>query len=206
LRNWETSRAHAISQFQVQALDPARLLMTLGANPSQLDHTHGNTPLHWAILSRNTLCIATLMFKGKACLEIPNLRGDTPLKMLQQHLGSPWLGDKINERVKELTQQQNHSKRGRRCLLRLTNDKRLRFWTMVGLPFLFFYATGQILSVGTYFIIKVFVIACLYAVATTIGRWMFDEQLLTLLPLSIYLATKVINQSLLNFLAMKLFF
>lgn len=111
--------------------------------------------------------------------------------MLQQHLGSVWLGDKINEKVKELTQQQNHAKRGRRCMLRLTSDKRLRFWTMVSLPFLFFYATGQLISINTFFIIKIFLIGCLYAVASTIGRWMFDEQLLTLLPLSIYLATKV---------------
>lgn len=165
--------------------------MTLGANPSLLDHTHGNSPLHWAILARNTICISTLMFKAKASMDIPNLRGDTPLKMLQQHVGSAWLGDKITERVKDLMQQQNHSKRGRRCLLRLTNDKRLRFWTMVGLPFLFFYATGQIISINTLFIIRIFLVGCLYAVASTIGRWMFDDQLLTLLPLSIYLATKI---------------
>lgn len=129
--------------------------------------------------------------QGKASLDIPNLRGDTPLKMLQQFVGSAWLGDKISERVKDLTQQQNHAKRGRRCLLRLKSDKRLHFWTMVALPFLFFYATGQIISINTYFIIKVFFIGCLYAVASTIGRWIFDDQLLTLLPLSIYLATKV---------------
>ena len=165
--------------------------MTLGANPSLLDHTHGNSPLHWAILARNTVCISTLIFKAKASMDIPNLRGDTPLKMLQQHVGSPWLGEKITERIKDLTQQQNHAKRGRRCLLRLTSDKRLRFWTMVGLPFLFFYATGQIISIDTLFIIRVFMIACLYASASMVGRWMFDEKLLTLLPLSIYIATKL---------------
>lgn len=124
-------------------------------------------------------------------MDIQNLRGDTPLKMLQQHVGAPWLGQKITERVKDLTQQQNHAKRGRRCLLRLTSDKRLRFWTMVGLPFFFFYATGQIISIDTLFIIRLFIVACLYAVASTIGRWMFDEKLLTLLPLSIYIATKL---------------
>lgn len=31
--------------WKVQALDPVRLLMTLGASPSSFDHTHGNTPL-----------------------------------------------------------------------------------------------------------------------------------------------------------------
>lgn len=118
--------------------------------------------------------------------------------MLQQHLGSVWLGDKINEKVKELTQQQNHAKRGRRCLL-LTSDKRLRFWTMAGLPFLFFYATGQIISINTYFVIKILLVGVLYLIASTIGRWMFDDQLLTLLPLSIYLATKVSHRFTKNF-------
>lgn len=179
------------SAWKVQALDPVRLLMTLGANPSLADHTQGNTPLHWSILSRNTVCISTLIFKGKASLDIPNLRGETPLKMLQQHLGAAWLGDKITEKVKDLTKQQNHAKKGRRFMLTLKSDKRLHFWTMIALPFIFFYATGQIISLNTYFFIKIFLVGCLYAIASTIGRWMFDDQLLTLLPLSIYLATKV---------------
>lgn len=34
-------------------------------------------------------------------------------------------------------------------------------------------------------------VGCLYGIASTIGRWMFDDKLLTLLPLSIYLATKI---------------
>jgi palmitoyltransferase ZDHHC13/17 len=34
-------------------------------------------------------------------------------------------------------------------------------------------------------------LGCLYAIASTIGRWMFDDKLLTLLPLSIYMATKI---------------
>lgn len=49
--------------WKVQALDPVRLLMTLGASASSYDHTHGNTPLHWSILARNTVCISTLIFK-----------------------------------------------------------------------------------------------------------------------------------------------
>lgn len=49
--------------WKVSALDPVRLLLTLGANSSLLDHTHGNTALHWAILARNTVAIATLVLK-----------------------------------------------------------------------------------------------------------------------------------------------
>lgn len=175
----------------MQALDPVRLLLTLGANPNLQDSTHGNTALHWAILARNTIAIATLVLKDKSSMDIPNMRGDTPLKMLQSHIGSVWISEKVTDRVKELTQQQCNLKRGRRFLVRLSMDKRLRWWTMVALPFIFFYVTGMIASIDTYFIIKLFLCACLYAVATTVGRVMFDDHLLTLLPLSIYLATKL---------------
>lgn len=49
--------------WKVPALDPVRLLITLGANPSSVDHTHGNTPLHWAIMARNFTAITTLILK-----------------------------------------------------------------------------------------------------------------------------------------------
>lgn len=165
--------------------------MTLGANPNLMDSTHGNTALHWAILARNTIAINTLVLKEKSSMDIPNMRGDTPLKMLQAHIGSVWISDKVLDKVKELTQQQSNLKRGRRCLVRLSMDKRLRWWTMVSLPFIFFYITGMIISIDTYFIIKLFLCGLLYAIASTVGRIMFDDHLLTLLPLSIYLATKL---------------
>lgn len=49
--------------WKVSALDPVRLLLTLGANPSLADNTHGNTALHWAVLARNPIAITTLIFK-----------------------------------------------------------------------------------------------------------------------------------------------
>lgn len=124
-------------------------------------------------------------------MDIPNLRGDSPLKMLQSHIGAVWLTEKVNDKVKELTQQQSGLKRGRRWLVRLSMDKRLRWWTMVALPFLFFYIIGLIISIETFFVIKFFLCGCLYAIASTVGRFLFDDHLLTLLPLSIYLATKL---------------
>lgn len=49
--------------LQITALDPTRLLLTLGASPGLADSTHGNTALHWAILARNTLAINTLVLQ-----------------------------------------------------------------------------------------------------------------------------------------------
>jgi len=88
-----------------------RLLLTLGANPAMVDYTHGNTALHWAILARNATAISTLVLKSKASLDVPNLRGETPLSMLESQTGAIWIGAKVMDRVKEaaLTSQQRRS-------------------------------------------------------------------------------------------------
>ncbi|XP_065079483.1 palmitoyltransferase Hip14 isoform X2 [Ochlerotatus camptorhynchus] len=172
--------------WKVCALDPVRLLLTLGANPSLADHTHGNTALHWAILARNATAVSTLIMKGKASLEVPNLRGDTPLTMLQPHLGSIWIGSKVSEKVRDLTQQSQR----RNLIVRFTLDKRFRWWSMIATPFLVFYLAGLIFCAETLIIIKIFLLGCLYALSHTIGQTLFDETLMALLPLSVYMATK----------------
>lgn len=54
--------------WKVSAVDPARLLLTLGASPRPADRSHGNTALHWAILARNTTAISTLILYVSLCL------------------------------------------------------------------------------------------------------------------------------------------
>lgn len=105
--------------WKISAIDPVRLLLTLGANPSVVDHTHGNTALHWAILARNATAISTLIFKGKSVLDIANLRGDTPLTMLQMQAGSIWIGQKVVERIVEM----NQSTQKRNVCVRIHTDK-----------------------------------------------------------------------------------
>uniref|UniRef100_A0A1L8DY41 Palmitoyltransferase n=1 Tax=Nyssomyia neivai TaxID=330878 RepID=A0A1L8DY41_9DIPT len=172
--------------WKVVEIDPVRLLLTLGANPSVVDHTHGNTALHWAILARNATAINTLILKGKASLDIPNLRGDTPLTMLQSQMGAFWISPKVNEKLRDMGQMQQR----RNILVRWTVDKRVRWWTMAATPFLVFYLAGLIFSSDLLYIIKFFLLGCLYAVTHTVGRVMFDDHLMTLIPLSVYLATK----------------
>ncbi|XP_037025556.1 palmitoyltransferase Hip14 isoform X2 [Bradysia coprophila] len=175
------------ASWKISALDPVRLLLTLGANPSMVDHTHGNTALHWAILARNATAISTLILKGKSSLDSTNLRGDTPLSMLQVHAGSVWIGQKIVEKIREHSQ----TTMRRNVFVRMTLDKRVRWWSMVATPFLTFYLAGIIFNADTLYIIKLFLLTCVYIVAHTIGRTMFDEHLMSLLPLSVYMATKV---------------
>lgn len=173
--------------MQVCALDPVRLLLTLGASPAMVDYTHGNTALHWAILARNATAINTLVLKSKASLDVPNLRGETPLSMLETQAGAIWISSKVMERVKEASQSSLYR---RSWVGRLKHDKRLRWWCMVACPFTAFYLAGVVFTLNTLYIIKFFLLGCLYAIFYTMGKTLFDEHLMALLPLSVYLATK----------------
>lgn len=62
---------------------------------------------------------------------------------------------------------------------------------MVATPFIIYYLAGLIFSANTLYIIKFFLLGCLYAVAHTISRVFFNDQLSALLPLSVYFATKI---------------
>lgn len=174
------------ASWKVSALDPVRLLLTLGANSNMVDHTHENTALHWAILARNSTAINTLVIKSKGGLNIPNLRGDTPLSMLETQTGSIWIGPKVAEKVKDVSLTSCR----RTLLQKLKSDKRLRWWTMALTPFLAFYLIGIVFTLNTLFIIKFFLLGCLYAIFYTIIKSLFDDHLMSLLPLSAYLGTK----------------
>lgn len=180
--------------WKIPSLDPVRLLLTLGANPSLADHNHGNTALHWAILARNKTAINTLILKGKASLDIPNIRQETPLKMLQSNVGSIWITPKVAAKVADLTREQQQNKHYFSCLnflVRMSLDRRFRFYSMIAMPFLVFYLVGLILSINTLFLIKLFLLLCLYAVTHMSGQILFDETLMSMLPLSVYMATKL---------------
>ena len=51
------------SCWRVVDLDPTRLLITLGASKNLVDDIHGNTALHWAILSRNKVAVSILILQ-----------------------------------------------------------------------------------------------------------------------------------------------
>lgn len=67
----------------------------------------------------------------------------------------------------------------------------MRWWCMVGTPFMAFYVAGAILSTNLLVLIKVFLLVCLYIIIHYIGQILYDDRLMALLPLSIYLATKL---------------
>ena len=67
-------------------LDPTRLLLTLGASTSMRDNQHGNTPLHWAILSKNLHAITLLVTKFNADIMAVNLQGQSCLDLYKNHV------------------------------------------------------------------------------------------------------------------------
>ncbi|XP_060530726.1 palmitoyltransferase Hip14 [Cylas formicarius] len=172
--------------WKISSLDPTRLLLTLGASPNCTD-LQGNTALHWAILARNTTAITTLILQGQANINVPNNSGDTPLSMLQSQIGSIWVSPKVADLIKE----QSKIVSSRNCLYKFARDKRIRWWVMVGTPFLAFYMAGAIIGTNLLMLIKIFLLVCLYIVIHYIGQVLYDDRLMALLPLSIYLSTKM---------------
>lgn len=103
------------SCFRVLTADPTRLLLTLGASHSLVDHKHGNTALHWAVYSRNTTAV-NLLLKAGASVTVKNALGDTPLTMAQRfHLH--WIAKRIHEIVQEKELHNKH------LCIRLYRDK-----------------------------------------------------------------------------------
>lgn len=74
------------------------------------------------------LDLCPLPVQGEADLEVANLRGLTPLAMLQNSAESLWIGAKISDKIKERTLLQSR----RNIFRRLTYDKvRLEFYYIV---------------------------------------------------------------------------
>ncbi|CAH1635439.1 unnamed protein product [Spodoptera littoralis] len=173
--------------WKVSAVDPARLLLTLGASPRPADRSHGNTALHWAILARNTTAVSTLILYGDASLDVPNLRGVTPLAMLQANADSLWVGSKVSDKIKEHSLAANKHN----LLRRLTYDKKFRWWCVVVMPFVAFYLTGLVLEMDALYLVKAFMLVSFYVALHFLSNLLFDDDLKNIFPLSVYLATKV---------------
>ena len=62
---------------------------------------------------------------------------------------------------------------------------------MIGTPFLIFYIVGLILQMQLYYLIKLGLFMILYLVVWCISRIFFDDRLMTVMPMAVYLATKV---------------
>lgn len=173
------------SAHKVNSLDPTRLLLTFGACTTVQDKYKQNTALHWAILSKNHTAVSTLVMQG-ASLDIANAQGKTPYSMLVNDKCAPWAGKKVMEKVME----HSVSNRKQNFCRRFSKDKRLRYWCMIGTPFLVFYGVGQTLQADILYPVKTGIFIIGYIGLYFADHFLFDERLMNVLPMAVYLATK----------------
>ena len=57
-----------------------------GASTSMRDNLHGNTPLHWALLSKNLNAVTTLVTKFNVDIQAVNLQGHSCLDLYKNHV------------------------------------------------------------------------------------------------------------------------
>ncbi|XP_008547862.1 palmitoyltransferase Hip14 isoform X1 [Microplitis demolitor] len=177
---WSAFKVNSQNYNCFFSLDPTRLLLVLGASHSLTDIIHGNTALHWAIIAKNNTAIHTLITHG-ASLEIANFQNETPLSLLRPHIGAAWLGAKISHEIRE--------RQGRTRAW--CKDKRVRWYCMVSTPFIVFYLIGLIFQSNLDYLIKLGAFLILYIAVYVAKMYLFDERLFHILPMSIYLATKM---------------
>lgn len=63
------------------------------------------------------------------------------------------------------------------------------------MPFIAFYLTGLVLEMDAFYLLKIFLLVCFYALLHFVSNLLFDDELKNIFPLSVYLATKVSNAS-----------
>lgn len=62
---------------------------------------------------------------------------------------------------------------------------------MISTPFIVFYIVGLVLQLDMLYLLKIALFMTVYLVVYGISRILFDERLMTVMPMAVYLATKV---------------
>lgn len=70
--------------------------------------------------------------------------------------------------------------------------QKFRWWSVVTMPFLAFYLTGLVLETDALYLVKGFLLVCMYSALHFLSNLLFDDDLKNIFPLTVYLATKVI--------------
>lgn len=143
--------------------------------------------MHWAILARNPRAIHTLIFKANASLDLKNKRGDTALQLLQIHIGSRWIFREVVDLVKDLSVKRSSTNVN--ILMKLTMNQRIKYATLVAIPFVFLFTIGLILATDIFIIFKLILIALTCAIISVVKRIMLDDELNSQMPLMFYWAT-----------------
>lgn len=74
--------------------------------------------------------------------------------------------------------------------MKITMNQRIRWWTLVIIPFVFLFTIGLIVSTTIFFFLKVIIIIIFCAIISVIKRVMLDDNLQSQFPLYAYWASK----------------
>ncbi|XP_018015557.2 palmitoyltransferase ZDHHC17, partial [Hyalella azteca] len=170
------------SAYRVTSVDPTRLLLTFGASVSTRDRLHGNTPLHWAVQAKNSVAASVLVNHG-ACIDSPNAQGLSVYSLIMKRK-SHWVDKKVMDKVQESQKQQKN------FIYRFFRDKKLRYWSMMLSPVLIFYVVGLVFQLEMLYVIKLGLFMALYLVVYGASLLLYDDRLMTVMPMAVYLATK----------------
>lgn len=163
------------SSFKSLGLDPTKLLITLGASMSIQDDVHRNTPLHWALISRNPTAISILVMRGSP-LTIRNSIGCTALNLIHESRSEVWIGLNTLKTVDEKMKPKN-------ILLKL-NEQTIST-TIVTIAF---YVIGFVLDSHMIYVAKLCCLIIGYLIMYKLNRTYASVS--KTLPVSVYFATK----------------
>lgn len=163
------------SSFKSLGLDPTKLLITLGASMSIQDDVHRNTPLHWALISRNPTAISILVSRGSP-LTIRNSIGCTALNLINDSRSEVWIGLNTLQTVDDKMKPKNF-------LLKFNEQTISTIIVCVA-----FYAIGSILDSRMIYAAKLCCLVIGYLVMYKLSRTYTSVS--KTLPVSIYFATK----------------
>ena len=181
--------------YRTSALDPVRLLTTLGSSLGMADSVQGNTALHWALSAKNSTGTSILVTKGlgTGVLGQTNTAGETPACVLARVSRSGagagvvhWLPAKVRARL-----QDQGERKSRNALKRVTENKRFREVSMLCMPALVIWGIGSTLELGVDYLVKLGLFTLLYIFVNGVSILTFDDRLMSFLPLGIYLSTKL---------------
>ncbi|XP_050536603.1 palmitoyltransferase Hip14 isoform X2 [Daktulosphaira vitifoliae] len=175
LRDKDGMTALMWSSYKSLGVDPTKLLITLGASMSIQDDVHRNTPLHWALNSRNPTAISTLVMRGSP-LTIKNSVGCTALQVLNESRSEIWVGLNTLKKIDEILKPKN-------SLLK-SNEQTISIVVVVAV----FYLIGSILDSHMLYVVKICCIIAGYLIMYKLNQ--SYSVVSETLPVSVYFATK----------------
>lgn len=134
--------------------------------------------------------------KSKSIPKVTNAKNQTALDIVYHYVAEHKknkkntfiLSKRIIEKMEAELNPKGMSNSG--LLQRLKSDRRIRFGFMTTMPFFLFLFSGLIFNCGLDYLVKFGLFVLVYIYCNLAGNFFFDERMMTLMPISIYLATK----------------